>query len=133
MRRLWRWRGGAVLDARLVQRARRIVQMKFSSRLVLGLLCAACGGAVWAQTAAPVQAAASAASSTARAKAHVVVIEDDNARIEESRSRGSVSRVIVQSKLVGARPYEIQLAPPGRDPAQERGNAGQRAWSIFNF
>ena len=121
------------MAAGLLQGARRIAQMKFSPCLVLGLLCAACGGAVWAQAAAPVKAAAPAASSPARAKAHVVVIEDDNARIEESRSRGSVSRVIVQSKLAGARPYEIQLAPPGRDPSQERGNAGQRAWSIFNF
>ena len=114
--------------------------MKSSRHLVLGLLCAACGGAVWAQAAAPAKApakaessAASAASAPARAKAHVTVIEDDNARIEEVRSRGTVQRITVQSKVPGVRPYEIQLAPPGRDPSQERGNAGQRTWSIFNF
>ena len=110
--------------------------MKFSARLVLGLLCAACGGAVWAQGAAPIKAAASgasAASAPAKTKAHVVVIEDDNARIEESRSRGTVNRITVQSKLPGVRPYEIQVAPPGRDSSQERGNAGRRAWSIFDF
>ena len=114
--------------------------MKSPRYLVLGLLGAACGGAVWAQAAATAAApakaetsAASAASAPARAKAHVTVIEDDNARIEEVRSRGTVQRVTVQSKVPGVRPYEIQLAPPGRDPSQERGNAGQRAWSIFNF
>ena len=63
----------------------------------------------------------------------MVVIEDDNARIEEAHKGGAVSRVTVQSKLPGARPYEIHVAPPGRDPSQERGNAGRRAWSIFNF
>ena len=114
--------------------------MKSSSRWVLGLLCAACGGPVWAQAAAPAKsivtattATATAASAPAKSKAHIVVIEDDNARIEEVRSRGTVSRVTVQSKLPGSRPYEIQVAPPGRDPSQERGNAGRRAWSIFDF
>ena len=110
--------------------------MKSSTRLVLGLLCAACGGAAWAQAAAPAKAAASAAgaaSAPAKAKAHIDVIEDDNARIEEARNHGTVQRITVQSKVPGARPYEIQVAPPGRDPSQERGNAGRRAWSIFDF
>ena len=112
-----------------------------STRLALGLLCAACGSSAWAQAAAPVKPAASAASSAAssvtspkaKAKAHVVVIEDDNARIEEVHNRGAVSSVTVQSKVPGARAYQIQVAPPGRDPSQERGNAGRRAWSIFDF
>ena len=110
--------------------------MKPSSRLVLVMLCAASGGPVWAQAAAPAKSivtATTAASAPAKSKAHIVVIEDDNARIEEVRSRGTVSRVTVQSKLPGSRPYEIQVAPPGRDPSQERGNAGRRAWSIFDF
>ena len=106
-----------------------------STRLALGMLCAACGSSAWAQAAAPVKPAASAASSAAppKAKAHVVVIEDDNARIEEVHNRGAVSSVTVQSKVPGARAYQIQVAPPGRDPSQERGNAGRRAWSIFDF
>ena len=136
MRRLWRRHSGRVLAAGLLQLARRIPQMKPSSRLVLVLLCAACGGPVWAQAAAPAKSivtATTAASAPAKSKAHIVVIEDDNARIEEVRSRGTVSRVTVQSKLPGSRPYEIQVAPPGRDPSQERGNAGRRAWSIFDF
>ena len=141
MRRLWRRHSGRVLATSLLQAARRIPQMKSPSRLVLVLLCAACGSPVWAQAAAPAKTNASgtpanpaaAASAPAKAKAHIVVIEDDNARIEEVRSRGTVTRVTVQSKLPGARPYEIQVAPPGRDPSQERGNAGRRAWSIFDF
>ena len=110
-----------------------------STRLALGLLCAACGSSAWAQAAAPVKPAASAASAAAslvtppKAKAHIVVIEDDNARIEEVHNRGAVSSVTVQSKVPGARAYQIQVAPPGRDPSQERGNAGRRAWSIFDF
>ena len=113
--------------------------MMVSTRLALGLLCAACGSSAWAQAAAPVKPSASAASSAAssaappKAKAHVVVIEDDNARIEEVHNRGAVSSVTVQSKVPGARVYQIQVAPPGRDPSQERGNAGRRAWSIFDF
>ena len=108
--------------------------MKPSSRLVLVLLCAACGGPAWAQAAAPAQTTVTTATSApAKAKAHIVVIEDDNTRIEEVRSRGTVQRITVQSKVPGVRPYEIQVAPPGRDPSQERGNAGQRTWSIFNF
>ena len=133
MGRLWCRHRGRVLAVSWLQVARRIPQMKSSRRIMLGLLCAACGGAVWAQATTPVKAAASAASAPAKTKAHIVVIEDDNARIEESRSRGTVTRITVQSKLPGARPYEIQVAPPGRDPSQERGNAGRPAWSIFNF
>ena len=107
--------------------------MMVSTRLALGLLCAACGSSAWAQAAAPVKPAASAASAPAKRQAHVVVIEDDRTRIEELHSRSGVQRITVQSKLPGARPYEIHVAPPGRDPSQERGNAGRRAWSIFDF
>ena len=65
--------------------------------------------------------------------AHVVVIEDDQVRIEEVRSRGRVQSIHVQSKLANVKAYDIQVAPPGRDPSQERGNAGQRTWSLFSF
>ena len=63
----------------------------------------------------------------------VVVIEDDGVRIEETRVGGAVRRVTVQSKVGNVRAYEIQVAPAGRDPSQERGNAGRRAWSLFSF
>jgi hypothetical protein len=61
------------------------------------------------------------------------VIEDDGVRIEETRHRGAARRIVVHSKVGGVREYEIQVAPAGRDPAQDRGGAGQRAWSLFNF
>ena len=67
------------------------------------------------------------------ARANVTVIEDDNARIEEVRGRNGVEKVIVQSKIGGVRPYQIQPPTPGRDASQERGNAGRSAWSIFSF
>ncbi len=61
------------------------------------------------------------------------VIEDDGARIEETRLRGAAQRITVQSKIGGVAAYEIIVAPAGRDAAQQRGAAGQRAWSIFSF
>ncbi len=60
-------------------------------------------------------------------------MEDDNVRIEEARSRGRVQSIHVQSKVSNVKGYDIQVAPAGRDPSQERGNAGQRTWSLFNF
>lgn len=101
--------------------------------LAAGLL-AICGP-VMAQAiaAAPAASAASASAPAARSRPHIVVIEDDGARIEETRINGRVQRVIVQSKIGSVQVYEIQIAPAGRDPSQERGNAGQRTWSIFNF
>ena len=61
------------------------------------------------------------------------VVEDDHVRIEETRSRGQLQRVVVHTRLGGARSYEIIVGSPGRDPSQERGAAGQRAWSVLNF
>ena len=76
---------------------------------------------------------AAAASAPAAIKPHVRVFEDDGVRIEETRSGGVVRRVTVQSKIGQVAPYEIQLAPHGRDPNQERGSAGKRTWSLFDF
>ena len=97
--------------------------------LVIALL-GSCGGA-WAQ-ATPVAAAASAPARTP-ADSQRRVFEDDGVRIEELRVRGQLQRVIVHSKVGGARAYEIIVGPGGRDPSQERGTAGQRAWSLFDF
>ena len=108
-----------------------------SNTCAAAALALALCGAAWAQPAQPVtakapQAVASAATAP-KVRPHVVVIEDDGARIEETRVGGTVRRVTVQSKIGNVRPYEIQVAPAGRDPSQERGNAGQRTWSLFNF
>ena len=63
----------------------------------------------------------------------VVVIEDDGARIEETRRRGQVVRVQVQSKLVNARSYDIVLKPSTEPASQQRGAAGRSAWHVFSF
>jgi hypothetical protein len=61
------------------------------------------------------------------------VIEDDQVRIEELRVRGMVRSVTVQSKLAGARPYEVVVGWHGRDPSIYRGAAGQSRWSLLDF
>lgn len=91
---------------------------------------AASGAPAAARSPAPTHATATA---TAKKLSHVVVLEDDNVRIEESRSRGRVQSIHVQSKVGSVLAYDIQVAPAGRDPSQERGNAGQRTWSLFSF
>ena len=105
--------------------------------LAVSLLAVACASPAWAQPAPPAAPAPAASSATPKAQAparpHVVIIEDDGVRIEETRSGGKLQRIVVQSKVGGVRSYEIQVAPAGRDPAQERGNAGQRAWLMLSF
>lgn len=81
-------------------------------------------------------AAASAPAQQAKPQAdrpHITVIEDDGARIEEHRVRGTVTRVVVQSKVGGAPAYEIQVAPPGRESMSDRGSTGKRTWSLLRF
>jgi hypothetical protein len=41
--------------------------------------------------------------------------------------------VRVQNKGSNLRPYEIQVAPAGRDPSQEKGSAGKRTWSLLDW
>jgi hypothetical protein len=99
--------------------------------LLLATLLGALPCAAWAQAAAT--STASAPAPTPKTRPHVTVIEDDNVRIEETRVRGSVQRVTVQNKQANVAPYEIQMPAPGRDPSQEKGNAGKRTWSVLNF
>ena len=98
---------------------------------LLFALLAACTAAL-AQVPAPSAPASAAPATKAEAKV-VSVVEDDNVRIEETRVRGQLQRVTVQSKIVGVRPYEIIVGPGGRDPSRDRGTAGQSAWSLFSF
>ncbi len=63
----------------------------------------------------------------------VTVIEDEGARIEETRLRGAAQRITVQSKVGQVPAYEIIVAPEGRDLSQDRGATGRRAWSLFSF
>ncbi len=63
----------------------------------------------------------------------VVVIEDDGARIEETRRRGQVVRVQVHSKVGPAHSYDIIVKPSAEPASQQRGAAGRSAWQVFSF
>jgi hypothetical protein len=77
-------------------------------------------------------AVAPAASAAAATSSQKRVTEDSAVRIEETRVRGQVQRVQVHSKLLGT-DYEITVPPAGRDPSQDKGAAGKRTWSLFDF
>jgi len=113
--------------------------MRVPLRLLHGLVALACCATALAQSAKPAgppSAPASSASAPAgkRAPAHVKVLEDDNVRIEETLGRnGTVSKVTVHTKAPGAKDYDVQVAPVGRDPNQDKGSAGRRTWSVLSF
>ena len=98
-------------------------------RAALALGSCALSGWTCAQAAPALPAGPAAKSTTADTR----VVEDDNVRIEETRVRGQLQRIVVHTRLGGARTYEIVVGSPGRDPSQERGAAGQRAWSVLSF
>ncbi len=108
----------------------RSVPARFLRCATVCLLPALVGAPALAQNA-PAPAAAASAPADRR------VIEDDNVRIEELRVRGQNRSVTVRPKGAdgkpSGRPYEILVAPGGRDGAQERGAAGQSAWSVLKF
>ncbi len=102
---------------------------------------------VWAQTAAdgpavaPVPGANSAAAPaagtppTARGEPSVQqrVLQDEHIIIEELVVRGQPVRISVRGTTPGARAYEVNVGPGGRDPSQDSGRAGQSAWRLFSF
>ena len=95
-----------------------------------------CMAGAWA--AEPPAAPAPAPAPAAATAPDKQVIEDDNVRIEETRVRGQLSRITVQTKLggrLGPNSYEIIVGPGGRDPSQKnaQGASGQRAWSVLSF
>jgi hypothetical protein len=98
-----------------------------------GLTAAGAGAQPAAPPAPAVQPAASAAQAQ-RAGTELRVIEDDNVRIEETRVRGQLRRIVVHDKS-GDKPrsYEILVGGGGRDPSQDKSAAGQRVWSILRF
>jgi hypothetical protein len=98
----------------------------------------ACCAGGHAQAPAQAAAAASAPAAAASAAPHGAaprrtVIEDRGVRIEETRVGGQARSITVQSKIPGARPYEIIVGPAGRDINKDHGSAGQSTWSIFDF
>jgi hypothetical protein len=81
-------------------------------------------------------AADTAASAPARREPAVqrTVVEDNGVRIEELRVRGQNQRITVQSKALGAAPYEIITPDGARDMSQARGGAaGHSVWHLFGF
>lgn len=106
-------------------------------RALLALALLATAATASAQTAAaPAQGAAAPAPAVTPPPAdrpHITVLEDDSTRIEEHRTRGTVTKVLVQSKVGGAPAYEIQVVPPGRESMSDRGSQGKRTWSLLRF
>jgi hypothetical protein len=75
---------------------------------------------------------------TPEAKVEQIVLEDDGARIDETRVRGETKKVTVQPKGPGgikAPVYEIVVEDAGRQSAagSDRSTAGRRVWRILNF
>jgi hypothetical protein len=71
-------------------------------------------------------------------KVEQIVLEDDGARIDETRVRGETKKVSVQPKGPGgikAPAYEIVVEDAGRQSAagSDRSTAGRRVWRILNF
>lgn len=66
-----------------------------------------------------------------------IVVEDDNARIEELRVRGQTQKIVVTPKNSSLTSYEITTGNASRDPSfgqgASRSVAGQRVWNILNF
>ena len=67
----------------------------------------------------------------------VLIIEDDNTRIEELHVRGEAKRVVVQSKRTNLPAWEIRPDSPGRTQAGEqrlpRDTANTRMWRVMSF
>lgn len=61
------------------------------------------------------------------------VLEDDGVRIEETRVRGQVTRVVVRSKQADVKAYELLVGNAARDPSQRGQASGQRVWHILSF
>ena len=130
-----RRRTGMALGVAQPQALRRIRLMSHLHSGLTGLVVVCSLRVAGAQPSLPPLPAAPAASAAVKAGGGLQkqVIEDDAVRIEETRLRGQPQRITVQSKLPGAKAYEILVAPAGKDPSQNRGAANQRAWSLFDF
>ena len=92
---------------------------------------ARCGTALLTMAAAAL-AAASAAAQTPEPAVVRTVTQDDQVRIEETRVRGAVQRIVVEQKAGGS--YEITppsaTADPSRSPTPR---SGERRWRLFSF
>lgn len=96
--------------------------------LTAAVLAASCLG-TWA-------AEPEAAKRGAEPRVQRIVVEDDNARVEELRVRGQTQRIVVHPKR-GGKDYEIVTGDSSRDltagHGSTRGAAGQRVWNVLSF
>jgi hypothetical protein len=135
MASLWRGRlGPSGGEGRL----RRIPHMHtlFRCALACALPVAFAAHAASGPTAPPPPPALAASQAAGPAQSGAVdkrVIEDGKVRIEEVRVRGQTQSVTVSSKLPGVKAYEVIQPPLGKDPSQDKGAAGKRTWSLFDF
>ena len=71
------------------------------------------------------------------ARVQRIVVEDDNARIDELRVRGQTQRIVVKPKHSTMRSYEVITGDGSRDLSpghgSTRGAAGQRVWNVLVF
>ena len=92
---------------------------------------ARCGTALLTMAAAALAAAPAVAQTTEPAVVRTVT-QDDQVRIEETRVRGAVQRIVVEQKAGGS--YEIMppsaTADPSRSPTPR---SGERRWRLFSF
>lgn len=92
---------------------------------------ARCGTALLTMAAVAL-AAAPAVAQTPEPAVVRTVTQDDQVRIEETRVRGAVQRIVVEQKAGGS--YEITppsaTADPSRSPTPR---GGERRWRLFSF
>jgi hypothetical protein len=98
-----------------------VASARFSVRAAAGLMLAAAIFAVSparAQTTEPVVVR--------------TVTQDDQVRIEETRVRGAVQRIVVEQKVGGS--YEITPPSATTDPSRSpTPRGGERRWRLFSF
>ena len=89
-------------------------------------------GMAFLTMAAAALAAAPAVAQTPEPAVVRTVTQDDQVRIEETRVRGAVQRIVVEQKAGGS--YEITppsaTADPSRSPTPR---GGERRWRLFSF
>jgi len=88
-----------------------------------------------AEPAAPAASAAQVTPGAAEPNVQHIVIQGDDARVEELRVRGQTQSIVVTSKIGGR--YEIYMGEASRDisdgSSSHRGAAGQRMWRLLSF
>jgi hypothetical protein len=97
----------------------------------------AASAALHAQTAPAAPASAPKVIHVGEPKVEYIVLEDEGARIEELRVRGTTQRIVVKPKVGTTTSYEIITGDGSRDLSPgvntSRGAAGQRVWHVLSF